>query len=385
MTGVRSMLSLPTGGIGCSFIVGTMGKRIPQLDGLRACAILAVFLHHALGVRMLWMGVDVFFVLSGFLITGILLDMRQASFKGYIKQFYDRRVRRILPPYFLFLAVASALFGTYWARHWYLYLGLTNYVFFFRDGFFGPTDSLWSLGVEEQFYLVWPLVVFYFREKMLPFVLVGLLIAAPVFRGVTTVVGQSWTEQLHWVVYMATPMRMDCMAMGALLTFAWRRYSEAIKTYGWLGLGLAAVMPVLMVALSHLGGWSTSDGTIRGNVGTYEISLIAATGVFLWALGGRFTGLLTTRPMLYLGKISYTFYLIHMALIILAQKYIHQTLVSSAVAFVGSVGYAAVSWHYFEKPILHGGNRKVARAEVSAAQPVESVEARELQPGGRIA
>jgi peptidoglycan/LPS O-acetylase OafA/YrhL len=349
-----------------------MGKRILQLDGLRACAILAVFVHHALGVRMLWMGVDVFFVLSGFLITGILLDMRQVSFSAYITQFYDRRVRRILPPYILFLTVATVLFGSFWARHWYLYLGLTNYVFFYKDGYFPAMDALWSLGVEEQFYLVWPLIVFYFREKTLPYVLVGLLVAAPLFRGLATMFGSHLTIDLHWVTYMATPMRMDCMAMGALLTFAWRRYPEAIRRYGYLGLGVTALTPVIMVILSHRSGWSTIDGTIRGNVGTYEISLVAATGAFLWALGGRFTGVLTTGVMRYIGQISYSFYLIHMCCILLAQKYLHQPLVAAGVAFVGSMGYAALSWHYLETPILHGGNRKVAREEVSAAQPVEA-------------
>ena len=351
-----------------------MAKRIPQLDGLRACAILAVFLHHSLGIRMLWMGVDVFFVLSGFLITGILLDMRQPSFKTYISQFYDRRVRRILPPYILFLAIATALFGTFWARHWYLYLGLTNYVFAFPDGYFAATDSLWSLGVEEQFYLVWPLVVFFFREQTLPWVLTGLLVAAPVLRGLATVMYRDSTMDLHWITYMSTPMRMDCMAMGALLTFAWRRYSAQIKEYGYLGLALAVVMPLVMVLLSHQGGWSTTDGTIRGNVGTYEISLLTATGIFLWALGGRFTGILTTGAMRYLGKISYSFYLIHMCWILLAQRYIHQPVAAVLVAFAGSIGYAALSWHFMEQPILHGGDRKVARVEVSAAIPHGAVE-----------
>ena len=331
------------------------------------------------------MGVDVFFVLSGFLITGILLDMRQPSFKAYIGQFYDRRVRRILPPYFLFLAVATAIFGTFWMRHWYLYLGLTNYVFFFKDGYFPPTDALWSLGVEEQFYLVWPLIIFFFREKVLPYVLVGLLIAAPACRAVTTLLGSHLTIDLHWVTYMATPMRMDCMAMGALLTFAWRRYGEQIKHYGYVALGLTAVTPLVMLMLSHRTGWSTVDGTIRGNVGTYEISLVAATGVFLWALGGRFTWILTTKPMLYLGKISYTFYLIHMCWILLAQRYLHRPIAAAVVAFVGSVGYSALSWHYFEKPILHGGSRRVARAEVSAAESLESVKGGEIEAGGRTA
>ena len=79
------------------------GGRITQLDGLRACAILAVFLSHAFKIRMLWIGVDLFFVLSGFLITGILVDLKHKDLKGYFAHFHERRARRILPPYVMLL------------------------------------------------------------------------------------------------------------------------------------------------------------------------------------------------------------------------------------------------------------------------------------------
>ena len=351
-----------------------MSKRIPELDGLRALAIFAVFLRHALGVRMLWMGVDVFFVLSGFLITGILLDMKELSFKKFIGQFYSRRVRRIMPPYLLLLVVVSIFFGTVWARHWYMYLGLMNYVQFFKDPSWEPMP-LWSLGVEEQFYLLWPLAVYFLREKKLPYVLLGLLLAAPLFRGIAvfTVEDKPW-NYFHWFVYESTPTRMDCMAMGALITLAWRRYSDKIKSFGYLGLVPAALTPPLMIFLSRTWGWSTQDPTLRGNVGTLEISLIAATGVFLWALGGRYTSLLTWAPMQWVGKISYSFYLIHMCMIEFAKRVTTQPVVSALVAFAGSIAYAAASWYWMEKPILHGGSKKVARAEVRSAMPEGAVE-----------
>ena len=90
-------------------------RRILQLDGLRAIAVLAVFAQHALKAP-LWMGVDLFFVLSGFLITGILLD-RKARGQSYFGYFYARRARRILPPYLLLMVVSSLLFGFGWAKH----------------------------------------------------------------------------------------------------------------------------------------------------------------------------------------------------------------------------------------------------------------------------
>ena len=91
-------------------------RRILQLDGLRAIAVLAVFAQHALKAP-LWMGVDLFFVLSGFLITGILLE-RKARQQSYFGYFYARRARRILPPYLLLMVVSSILFGIGWAQHW---------------------------------------------------------------------------------------------------------------------------------------------------------------------------------------------------------------------------------------------------------------------------
>ena len=344
-------------------------KRIPQLDGLRTLAIVAVFLRHALGVRMLWMGVDVFFVLSGFLITGILIDMKGMDFKTFMGQFYSRRVRRIIPPYLLLLIVVTVFFSAGWAKYWYMYFGLMNYVQFFQAAPFLPMP-LWSLGVEEQFYLLWPPAVYFLREKKLPYVLLGLIVAAPVLRGIAvlTIEEQPW-NYLHWFIYESTPTRMDCMAVGALITLIWRRYSAEIKTFGYLGLVPAVLTPPLMIWLSRTWGWSTQDPTLRGNVGTLEISLIAATGIFLWALGGRYTGILTWAPMQWVGKISYSFYLIHMCMIDFAKKFVTQPVLVALMAFAGSILYAAASWYWMEKPILHGGSRKVAREEVRSAMP----------------
>jgi peptidoglycan/LPS O-acetylase OafA/YrhL len=129
-------------------------KRIPQLDGVRALAILAVFVHHALHVRLLWSGVDLFFILSGFLITRVLLDAKHHSLGGYFAHFYARRARRILAPYLLTLIVASFFVGLAWARHWYFYLLFTNLLRPLHIALPVAFEPLWSLAVEEQFYLL---------------------------------------------------------------------------------------------------------------------------------------------------------------------------------------------------------------------------------------
>lgn len=141
--------------------------RIKQLDSVRALAILAVFFHHALKIKLLWMGVDLFFVLSGFLITGVLLNEKHRGIGKYFSHFYERRVRRILPPYGLTLVLASLFFGIAWMRHWYLYILLTNFLLPLHIQHPIAFDPLWSLAVEEQFYLVWPFAVYYLSERHL--------------------------------------------------------------------------------------------------------------------------------------------------------------------------------------------------------------------------
>ena len=145
---------------------GEDGRRIPQLDGIRGVAILMVFVSHAYRSQLLWSGVDLFFVLSGFLITGILLEQRgQHTLRRYLSGFYKRRARRILPPYILLMCLVSLLFGIRWVHHWYLFLFLTNTDSFFRIVRPYPLIILWSLAVEEQFYLIWPLAVYFLSEK----------------------------------------------------------------------------------------------------------------------------------------------------------------------------------------------------------------------------
>ena len=338
-------------------------RRIVALDGLRACAVLAVFLSHAFRIRMLWIGVDLFFVLSGFLITGILLDLKQKDVRGYFAHFYERRARRILPPYVMLLVVGSVVFGLSWMRRWYLYFGLMNYVWLFPEARFIPFNPLWSLGVEEQFYLLWPFAVYFLNRKVLPWVLCGLLVLAPVLR--VLVIPYDWTHEL---VYMGTPFRMDCLAMGGLLTFVWRAKGEAIRKYGYLGLIPVGLTPPLMIWLNRLGGFSAWDPTVRSHVVTFGVALTAATGAFLWGLGGRYVGILETRPLQFLGRISYTFYLFHRGALFFFQQYFENRLTVAGLGMAATLAYATASWFLVERPILNKGSRRVARVEVAAAR-----------------
>ena len=212
---------------------------------------------------------------------------------------------------------------------------------------------LWSLAVEEQFYLVWPFLVYYVSEKKLPYVLGGLLVLAPVLRVLAIPYDAS-----HQLVYMGTPFRMDCLAMGSLLTFAWRARGDVIRKYGYLGLVPVALTPVVMMQLSKLGGFSVWDQSWRSHLVTYEVALCAATGAFLWGLGGRFTGILTSPPVQFLGRISYAFYLIHLSALLFFERYVHSRGEIAALGMVFSLAYAWASWVWVERPILAGGTTR---------------------------
>jgi peptidoglycan/LPS O-acetylase OafA/YrhL len=321
--------------------------RILQLDGVRALAIAAVFLHHAFNVRMLWMGVDLFFILSGFLITGILLQHKTQPMGRYFRDFYARRVRRIVPPYLLLLIVATAVFGLAWMRYAYLYVMLMNVIRAMSLPRPIGLGVLWSLAVEEQFYLIWPFAVYLLSEAALGWTAAALVILVPAMRGVCTPLFAT-----HWPIYSLTPFRMDLLLVGALLALAWIHHRRTIERYGHYGLMLVPAAIGVLFYLSKHYNVTTNDNTRLANVGIYEASLVACTGVMLWALSGRWVDLLTLRPVMYLGRISYSVYLIHVTALYLAAKMFHGTWAVASAAAAIALAYAVLSWQFMELPLL---------------------------------
>ena len=224
-----------------------MAKRIVQLDGIRAIAIAAVFLQHVFFIRLLWMGVDLFFILSGFLITGILIEHKEQTLRGYFGRFYGRRADAF-SPYLLFLSIGLLFYGVWWLRHWYLYAFLMNLIAplgVLRPGQFDP---LWSLAVEEQFYFVWPFAVYFLSEDGLAKLALAFMAAAPILRWTCT----PWFST-EWPIYMLTPFRMDTLAAGALMAIAWRKYRGKFERFGQYGLILSAVSISVLMFLSDSG------------------------------------------------------------------------------------------------------------------------------------
>ena len=268
--------------------------RIRQLDGMRALAILFVFAHHAFKIKLLWMGVDLFFILSGFLITGVLLNAKQNPLGSYFVGFYARRCRRIVAPYMLALLIMSVFFGLAWSRYWYLYMGLTNLLLPLHIPHPEALDPLWSLAVEEQFYLIWPFAVYFLGERALGKLAAGLVLIAPALRGVAHF-------STPWWVYTLTPFRMDLLALGALLCLVYRNRRSSVERWGpRAGILTAAIGLMGLVMLSHF-GIGTYENSRIGNVCIYECTLLVCSGLTLCALSGYKVGFLRWRPLTYIG------------------------------------------------------------------------------------
>ena len=328
-------------------------KYIPQLDGIRAFAILGVFLYHSpLHFKGGWAGVDLFFVLSGFLITRILASHREMPIKQYFGTFYMRRARRILPPYIALMIIASLLFGFSWLPTWYTYLGAMNFPRV------GPPElsMLWSLAVEEQFYLFWPFVVLFVPRRRLAWVAVGLILTAPLLRAIATPL---LTD--HWAIYKQTPFRMDTLATGALIGILWDSHAAKIKRIGAYWLLPAVTGLILLAYLSRKGGFSTADFTVRGNVITYEVNLLIVSSIFLWALSDRLTLPLKLPVVRWIGRISYSIYLIHITAYTLVRSVVHAPIMVTLAAAALCVAYAAISFYFMELPLTEKRKRAVAQ------------------------
>ncbi len=324
--------------------------RIPELDGARGIAILSVLLANGFGIPLLWAGVDLFFVLSGFLITGILIRQKESGVTSLVP-FYLRRARRILPPYLLLLAISTLLFGLAWTQHWYWFAFFgTNIAAALHEIPHRSLQPLWSLGVEEQFYLIWPLIVFTVRPQVLIRICLALVIAAPILRAIATPYLESF-----FPIYYLTPFRMDLLASGAILAWIYHWHRPRFTQLGpWPPLVLAATAGILVLLTVLDPGFRTSANSIRGNVVIFSATnLIAASMVTIALTGqGLICRFLRNAPLRYIGTISYSMYLIHQTALVLAEQALPGKLPAFALAFTGIVIYATLSWYGFEKRLL---------------------------------
>ena len=327
--------------------------RVLQFDGLRAVAFLAVFLNHATHLPLLWAGVDVFFVLSGFLITGILLERKRLG-GGYFAYFYRRRVFRILPPYILTIVLHGLLVSWALYRPLWLFLLAPNV-----QGLRPHTAGLlplWSLAVEEQFYFVWPFVVLLVSEKWLLRIALAMLVVVPVLRAVCTPLVPNM-----FYIYTLTPFRADLLCAGAVLALLWKRRDArmvaGIQRWAWRVCLLGFF---LFAGTQAFSAFRLAANTRTANTFVYLFSLVGAAGLLAWVLSdtGWLRALLSTAPLRYLGEISYTMYLVHVVVLVLLENRYGRHAWVDGVAFVLVVGYASLSWFVMERPLIRFAARR---------------------------
>lgn len=330
-----------------------------QIDGLRAFAVLAVLYTHfwfPFSYLGHW-GVQLFFVISGYLITGILLDARARRDAGaadhILPSFYIRRVLRIFPAFYLALGVA-ALVGIEGVRQtivWHMTF-LSNILFVtVGDWEPWPTAHLWSLAVEEQFYIVWAPLMLYLPRKWIIPSMIGLACLAPVFRGAIAASGAPPVA-----VYAFMPAAMDGFCAGALLAGCERFLpggvpTLAMKRIGWVGLAACAVLFLFPDRPAIVDETLLESFVVLPMVAMLSGAIGGYRGMLGWVLN---------LPWLrYIGKISYGIYIWHM--LIVAFLSTHTPLghlidwsTGPMLMLVGTVlciVLSTISWYGFELPI----------------------------------
>ena len=375
------------------------------LDGLRGVAILMVLLEHYVVVapayRWGWIGVRIFFVLSGFLITGILYDTRNADRRWSV--FYWRRALRIFPLYYAVLLLGVFLYPHFrWIVHpsWILWpFYLQNYARFIwtADIPLGVVDHLrsslpspypimlfyghfWSLAIEEQFYLVWPLVVFSVkRRETLMKICAWVIVLSPLGRLLTCLTLSHALRDAGFEERF-TFLQCDALLLGGFFAL-WMRGSH--PDFSRLGSRLAVSL-LLMVILSEVLCYRLFHAPLAPNIGEpifasigYSCINFGAIAIVLLAIDPKtlMSKLLSNRQLRYLGTISYGFYIFHdmphyfynVIFNNLSNRFgFHagRQLIPLLIAFVATLGLASASYYGFERPFLRMKNRFTIPPEV---------------------
>ena len=335
---------------------------VPALDGLRGIAVSLVVIYHChtkLGDGLLsrfaeygWAGVNLFFVLSGFLITGIIIEGREDE--HFFRNFYARRALRIWPVYVLLLLLNYVLVPcllehnpqhawriTSTAPWLYYALFVQNLFAIALPGPIGPT---WSLAIEEQFYLVWAPIARRISLRHLVIVLIAAFVASPAIRG--------WNTGLLTPTH--TLIHLDGLAIGSLIAVLLRM--DVFSRPVWRKLGLAGIaLGVFGVALMLYRGTAFADTFLAlGFGGMLIAAIVSEPGSGLYARA------LCAWPLKSIGTVSYGLYMMHILVFVVIGSFEFRMLrygawgnfAVVAVRIVLSLALAALLWFGFEKPIL---------------------------------
>jgi len=316
---------------------------VPALDGIRAVAIGLVVAFHATG----WpyggpYGVDLFFVLSGFLITTMLMEERDRDRRFNLRRFYAGRARRLFPAVAVMLA-AYLLYGA--VRGANLLPHVADYglyygnIYFVASHYNDPTglSHLWSLAEEEQFYLVWPCLLLLFERSRRPLVwMLGLVVAAASWRFWMIAHGASMNR-----LYRAPDTHAEGLLLGCALAFVKRAGYRGKEWHGKLGVALLAPAAIL-------GIWKVLLPVVEAGS---ALMLLAATAET------ELARMLSVRPLVWLGKRSYSLYVWHFPILWAFGHY------GALPCVAGAVAVAALSYRYVEQPFRRRREHHVAGVE----------------------
>jgi len=339
--------------------------RIPSLDGLRAISIALVLFGHLIGtagfpqvpsirVDFGHLGVTVFFVISGFLITSLLMAEREKDGTVSLKRFYLRRVLRIFPAFYAFVAALVVANAVGWidlsATDLAVAATYTANYYPYRSWDVG---HLWSLSVEEQFYLLWPLVFVRCRPKVAFFVCAAAFFAAPVVRAAMHIVFKEPSPFRDLEIF---PAMADSIAIGCAMALA----RPALLNRGWYlrftdnGWAMFALVPLVLVLSRFVGAYTVAD-LVGSPVMLAAIAILIESATRhpeTW--GGR---VLNWRPIVFVGVLSYSLYLWQ-------QPFLNRHMVSFATTFpvnlALAVACACLSYLLIERPLL-GFRRRLER------------------------
>ena len=357
---------------------------VPALDGIRGVAVMLVFISHLhmilspeLTFREVtpwkfinrtfeagFLGVDIFFVLSGFLITSLLLKERSSNQSGMVSRFYKRRALRLLPALYALLIVDFFVSrwenfprDIQWRTTWHALLYLNNWNIVWN---FGATQDdlghLWSLGIEEQFYIVWPIVMITIAAlKIPPKIAISLTAIFAVF--VTWHRLDLWNNGVSWLfLYVRTDARVDSLLIGATFAYVYRHYRVPPKI-----LNLLATSSFISLVYIKYRFASLPLHPFLFEGGFTVIAVLAGIIILAAAEGSWFANrVLISRPLTVIGKVSYGLYLWHLPVFFVLGRHVTSgpKPLRILIGIVIASAVTSLSWYFVEKPFLNIKNRK---------------------------
>jgi peptidoglycan/LPS O-acetylase OafA/YrhL len=364
-------------------------QRIPQLDGLRGVAIAIVVIFHYVNAAFAagaprfvavllrptslgWSGVDLFFILSGFLIGGILIDARESG--NYFPVFYRRRLYRIFPLYFAFLAIAffaihfkpSPLHAVYQpAIPWKACaIFCQNFWMAIHNDMGAVMNPTWSLAVEEQFYLVIPAVIYFVRPSRLIWILTAGIVLAPLIRLTIFLVN----PRLTMAMYVLLPCRMDSLLLGVATAYFLRQpgareFVRAHLRQLWIAIELLTVVCALFLVRASM------FDPLTMLLGYDCVGVLYACILVASLFDRTLARVLQARWLMGLGGIAYGVYLFHLLvfglIFAVLKDHPNSGAMTALLALVLTIVIAKASWEWFEKPFVRFGRRECFRPSAS--------------------